>query len=133
MARLRRSGFAASLPGHLDGKQNSYYGVSPRYESRKAESDADRGDAVNLATCVWLDEITRPAPDLPPFSWILQTSLGKIQAGYFLKETTTDIDWVEDLNQRLGVAVGGDVGMGVATTKIHCHNCKDLSDVVTTE
>ena len=108
LARLRRSGFAAALPGHLDGKQNIYYGVSPRYESRKAESDADRGDAVNLATCVWLDEITRPAPDLPPFSWMLQTSLGKVQAGYFLKETTTDIDRVEDLNQRLGVAVGGD-------------------------
>ena len=81
LARLRRKGFAAALPGHLDGKENVYYGVAPRYESRKAASDTDRGDAVNLATCVWLDEITCPAPDLPPFSWMVETSLGKVHAG----------------------------------------------------
>ena len=108
LARLRRRGFAAALPGHLDGKQNIYYGVSPRYESRKAASDTDRGDAVNLATSLWLDEITRPAPDLPPFSWMIETSLGKVQAGYLLNEPTADLDRLEHLNQRLGSAVGGD-------------------------
>lgn len=108
LARLRRRGYAAALPGRLDGKQNIYYGAAPRYEPRQAESDTDRGDAVNLATSLWLDEITRPAPDLPPFSWMVETSLGKVQADYLLKEPTTDIDRVEHLNQRLGVAVGGD-------------------------
>ena len=39
---------------------------------------------------------------------MVQTSLGKVQAGYFLKEPTSDLDRVEHLNQRLGVAVGGD-------------------------
>jgi len=108
LVRLRRKGFAAALPGHLDGKENVYYGVAPRYESRKAASDTDRGDAVNLATCVWLDEITCPAPDLPPFSWMVQTSIAKVQAGYLLKQPTSDINLMEHLNQRLGVAVGGD-------------------------
>ena len=108
LARLRRRGFGAALPGPLDGKENVYYGVAPRYESRKAESDSDRGDAVNLVTTLWLDEITCPAPNLPPFSWMVETSLGKVQAGYLLQEPTADIDRVEHLNQRLGVAVGGD-------------------------
>ena len=31
------------------------------------------------------------------------------------------------------VSGGDDVGMGAATTTIHCHNCKEISDVVTTE
>ncbi len=106
--RLRQQGFEDALPGHLDGRENVYYGVAPRYEPRQAESDTDRGDAVNLATSLWLDEITRPAPDLPPFSWMIETSLGKVQAGYFLKEPTPDLDRVEHLNQRLGAAVGGD-------------------------
>ena len=105
---LRQQGIEGALPAHLDGNENVYYGVAPRYEPRQAESDADRGDAVNLATSLWLDEITRPAPGLPPFSWLVETSLGKVQAGYFLKEPTADIDRVEQLNQRLGAAVGGD-------------------------
>ena len=108
LADLRQQGFETALPGHLDGKENIYYGVAPRSEPRKAESDTDRGDAVDLATCVWLDEITLPAPDLPPFSWMVETSVGKVQAGYLLKEPTADLDRLERLNQRLGVAVGGD-------------------------
>ena len=59
---LRRQGFEDALPGHLDGKENVYYGVAPRYEPRQAETDTDRGDAVNLAISLWLDEITLPAP-----------------------------------------------------------------------
>ena len=108
LSRLRQDGIEVALPGHLDGQTNVYYGVAPRYEPRKAESNADRGDAVNLATSLWLDEITRAAPDLPPFSWMVETSLGKVQAGYLLKEPTTDLDRVEQLNERLGIAVGGD-------------------------
>ena len=101
---LRQQGFEDALPGQLDGKENVYYGVAPRYEPRQAETDTDRGDAVNLATSLWLDEITRPAPDLPPFSWMIETSVGKVQAGYFLEEPTADLDRVEHLNQRLGAS-----------------------------
>ena len=108
LSRLRQQGFEIALPGHLDGEQNIYYAVAPRYEPCQAESDTDRGDAVNLATSLWLDELTRPAPDLPPFSWMVETSIGKVQAGYLLKEPTADLDRVERLNQRLGVTVGGD-------------------------
>lgn len=61
------------MPGHLDGKANIYYGVAPRYEVRQAEGDTDRGDAVNLATSLWLDEITVPPRELPPFSWMVET------------------------------------------------------------
>ncbi len=93
-----------ALPGHVDGRENVYYGVAPRYEPRQAETDTDRGDAVNLATSLWLDEITRPAPDLPPFSWMVETSMGKVQAGYFLEEPTANLERVEHLNQRLGIA-----------------------------
>jgi len=105
---IRLKEFESALPANLDGKTNIYYGVTPRYEPRKAESRNDRGDAVNMATSLWLDEITRPAPDLPRFSWMVETSLGKVQAGYLLKEPTTDPDRLERLNKRLGVAVGGD-------------------------
>ena len=108
LSELRQQGFEIALPGHLDGEENIYYGVAPRYEVRQAESDSDRGDAVNMATTLWLDEITLPAPDLPPFTWMVETSVGKVQAGYLLTEPTTDIDRVERLNQRLGAAVGGD-------------------------
>ena len=31
------------------------------------------------------------------------------------------------------VSGGDDVGMAAATTTIHCYNCKEISDVVTTE
>ena len=81
LAEQRQRGFAGALPGELDGVENIYYGVSPRYERRQADSGDDRGDAVNLATSLWLDEITLPAPDLPPFSWMVETSVGKVQAG----------------------------------------------------
>ena len=108
LSQLRQRGFQTALPGHLDGKENVYYGAAPRFEPRQAGSEADRGDAVNLATSLWLDEITLPPPDLPPFSWMVETSLGKVQAGYLLKEPTADLDRLENLNQRLGVAVGGD-------------------------
>ncbi|MDA1129675.1 MAG: hypothetical protein O2913_13425, partial [Chloroflexi bacterium] len=108
LADLREQGYEAALPEHLDGIENIYYGVAPRYEPRNAESATDRGDAVDLATTLWLDEITRPAPDLPPFSWMVETSVGKVQAGYLLKEPTADLNRLERLNQRLGAAVGGD-------------------------
>ncbi|HZA23844.1 MAG TPA: hypothetical protein VFA32_14795 [Dehalococcoidia bacterium] len=108
LSRLRAEGFEVALPDYLDGKANIYYGVAPRFEPRPAESDTDRGDAVNLVTSLWLDEITRPAPDLPPFSWMVETSVGKVQAGYLLKEPTSDTELVEQLNRRLGAAVGGD-------------------------
>ena len=85
LSRLRQQGFGSTLPGHLDGKENVYYGVAPRYKPRQATTDTDRGDAVNPATSLWLDEITRPAPDLPPFSGMVGTSVGKVQAGYLLK------------------------------------------------
>ena len=31
------------------------------------------------------------------------------------------------------VSGGDDIGMGAATTTIHCYNCKEISDVVTTK
>ena len=31
------------------------------------------------------------------------------------------------------VSGGNDIGMGAATTTIQCHNCKEISDVVTTK
>ena len=108
LSRLRQEGIEAALPGYLDGLANIYYGVAPRYKLLQAESETDRGDAVNLATTLWLDEITLPPPDLPPFSWMVETSVGKFQAGYLLQEPTADLDRVEQLNQRLGAAVGGD-------------------------
>ena len=108
LSRLRRHGFESALPSSLDGKENIYYGVCPRYALRTAESVAERGDAVSLGTCIWLDEITRPPPELPRFSWMVETSLGKVQAGYLLKEPTDDLDRLEALNNRLSVAVGGD-------------------------
>jgi hypothetical protein len=81
LSRLRAQGFEKALPDYLDGKANIHYGVAPRHEPRPAASDADRGDAVNLVTTLWLDEITRPAPDLPAFSWMVETSVGNVQAG----------------------------------------------------
>ena len=108
LSRLRERGFEIALPGYLDGKANIYYGVAPRYEQRQAESDTDRGDAVNLITTLWLDEITSPVPDLLPFSWMVETSVGKVQAGYLLKGLIDQTDRVEQLNRRLAAAVGGD-------------------------
>ena len=52
LSTLREQGFSTALPNHLDGKENVYYGVAPRYESRKAETDADRGDAVKELACL---------------------------------------------------------------------------------
>ena len=108
LGKLRKQGFETALPVHLDGKENVYYGVCPRYGPRQAKSDADRGDAVDLATCIWLDEITRPPPDLLKFSGMVETSDAKVQAVCLLKEPTADLDRVEHLNQRLAAAVGGD-------------------------
>ena len=108
LSRLRQEGIEAALPGYLDGLASIYYGVAPRHEARQGQSGTDRGDAVNLATTLWLDEITLPPPDLPPFSWMVETSVGKYQAGFLLQEATADLDRVEQLNQRLGAAVGGD-------------------------
>jgi hypothetical protein len=105
---LRQQGIASSLPLYLDGKENVYYGVAPRYEKREAKTDEDRGDAVNLATAIWFDEITKAPPALPPFSWMVETSFNKIQGGYFLNAPTADLDRVERLNKRLKAAVGGD-------------------------
>ena len=108
LSQLRKHGFDTALPRGLDGKQNIYYGVAPRYEALKAVLDSDRGDAVDLATSIWFDEITRPAPDLPPLSWMVETSIGKVQGGYLLDAPTSNLDQVEDLNRRLRNAVGGD-------------------------
>ena len=100
---LFEKGMASALPLHLDGKANIYYGVCPR--GRKEGT----ANAVEIATAVWFDEITRvPPPDLPPFSWLVETSTGKVQGGYFLTAPTADLDRVEQLNRRLAAAVGGD-------------------------
>jgi hypothetical protein len=64
--------------------------------------------AVGQSVAVWFDEITVPPPDLPPFSWLVETSIGKVQGGYFLKEASSDLEWVELLCRRLAAAVGGD-------------------------
>jgi hypothetical protein len=105
---LRDQGIATALPLCLDGRENIYYGVAPRYEKREAKADDDHGDAVNLATAIWFDEITKAPPVLPPFSWIVETSFNKVQGGYLLTAPTADLDRVERLNKRLGAAVGGD-------------------------
>jgi hypothetical protein len=105
---LRKQGIASALPLYLDGRENVYYGVAPRYEKREAKAAHDRGDAVNRAAAVWFDEITKAPPALPPFSWLVETSIGKVQGGYFLTAPTAELERVERLNKRLGAAVGGD-------------------------
>jgi hypothetical protein len=102
IADLFDRGMAVALPLHLDGKANIYYGVCPR---AREEGTAN---AVETATAVWFDEITRPAPDLPPFSWLVQTSTGKVQGRYLLRQATRNLDRLERLNRRLAAAVGGD-------------------------
>ena len=64
-------------------------------DPRDAETDRDRGDAVNLATSLRLHEINRPAPELPSLPWTIETNIGKFQAGYFPKEPTADICCME--------------------------------------
>ena len=91
-----------ALPFRLDGKTNIYYGICPRI---RREGTAD---AVGEAVAVWFDEITLPPPDLPPFSWLVETSVGKVQGGYFLKEAASDLEQVELLCRRLAAVVGGD-------------------------
>ena len=95
-------GMVAALPFHLDGKANIYYGICPRVRQQGT------ADAVGEAVGVWFDEITRPPPDLPRFSWLVETSIGKVQGGYFLKEASSDLARVELLCRRLAAAVGGD-------------------------
>lgn len=98
-------GMVAALPFHLDGKANIYYGICPRVRRQGT------ADAVSEAVAVWFDEITRPPPDLPPFSWLVETSVGKVQGGYFLREATSDLERVERLCGHLAVALGGDNGL----------------------
>jgi hypothetical protein len=99
---LRNRGFENALPLHLDGKVNIYYGICPRIGKGGTAED------VSQATSIWLDEITKPAPDLPPFSCIIETSPGKVQGLYFLKDASRDLDRVCRLVKRLAVCVGGD-------------------------
>lgn len=101
IADLKANGFGAALPTQYDGQANVYFGVATRI---RREGTAD---AIGAAPAIWFDEWTRPA-DLPPTSWLLETSPGKTQGGYLLKEPTTDLSRVERLNKRLGQAVGGD-------------------------
>jgi hypothetical protein len=99
---LRQHGFERALPIHLDGKVNIYFGACPRI------GKAGKAEDVSQATAVWFDEITKPAPDLPPFSWMVETRPGKVQGGYFLKEASRNLDRVCRLVKRLAVCVGGD-------------------------
>jgi len=105
IAELRENGFGSTLPLESDGKENVYYGVSPRTRHEGT------GKAVDTAVAVWFDETTRSAPDLPRFSWFEETSPNKVQGGYFLDRPTNgpkELRRVELLSQRLGQAVGGD-------------------------
>ena len=99
---LMNKGMALALPFRLDGKANIYYGICPRVRRQGT------ADAVGEAVAVWFDEITRPPPDLPPFDWLVETSIGKVQGGYFLKEATSDLERVERLCRYLAAALGGD-------------------------
>ncbi len=83
IGELRTNGFDTAIPTNYDGRANVYYGVCPRIRRRGTRDD------VELATAVWFDEITRAAPELPPFSWLVETSIGKVQGGYFLKEPSS--------------------------------------------
>ena len=103
IGNLLTKGMVSALPFHLDGKVNIYYGVCPRARQQGT------GDAVGEAVAVWFDEITKPPPaELPPFSWLVETSIGKVQGGYFLKEPTSDLQRIELLCRRLAAVVGGD-------------------------
>ena len=53
LSQLRQGGIEVALPGYLDGLANVYYGVAPRHEAHQGQSGTDRGDAVDLATCIW--------------------------------------------------------------------------------
>ena len=70
---LRQYGFSRALPVHLDGRANAYYAVCPRVQRGGTGAD------VSQAVAVWFDEITRPAPDLPAPSWLVETSPAKVQ------------------------------------------------------
>ncbi|MDA1129403.1 MAG: hypothetical protein O2913_12000 [Chloroflexi bacterium] len=76
LSGLRQVGDETPLPGYLEGRESVCYGVAPQYEPRQAESNTDLGDLVNLATTRWQHEISRPPPDLPPCSWLVETGLG---------------------------------------------------------
>jgi len=90
------------LPTKYDGQANVYYGVATR--TRKEGTGAAAG-SVGVIYC---DEITKSAPDIPPFSYMVETSAGKVQAYYLLDVPATDLRCAELLSQRLGQAVGGD-------------------------
>ena len=87
---LFANGMVSALPFPWDGEANVYYGVCPRIRP------AGKADAVGQAVAVWFDEITIPPPELPPFSWLVETSVGKVQGGYFLKEATSENGYSPD-------------------------------------
>ena len=74
---LQTHGFAKALPIKSDGVSNVYYGVASRIIRRGTARD------VTVAGAVWFDEITRASADLPPFSFVVETSPGKVQGGHF--------------------------------------------------
>ena len=78
IGELRTNGFDTAIPTNYDGRANVYYGVCPRIRRRGTRDD------VELATAVSFEEITRAAPELPPFSWLVESCIGKVQGGYFL-------------------------------------------------
>lgn len=102
IGELKANGFEIALPAKYDGQANVYYGVATR--TRKEGTGAAAG-SVGVIYC---DEITKSAPDIPPFSYMVETSAGKVQAYYLLDVPTTDLRCAELLSQRLGQAVGGD-------------------------
>ncbi len=102
IGELKANGFEIALPTKYDGQANVYYGVATR--TRKEGTGAAAG-SVGVIYC---DEITKSAPDIPPFSYMVETSGGTVQAYYLVDVPTTDLRCAELLSQRLGQAVGGD-------------------------
>lgn len=102
IGELKANGFEIALPAKYDGQANVYYGVATR--TRKEGTGAAAG-SVGVIYC---DEITKSAPDIPPFSYMVETSAGKVQAYYLLDVPATDLRCADLLCQRLGQAVGGD-------------------------
>ena len=69
LARLRRRGFAAALPGHLDGKENVYYGVAPRYEALEKELEQLLSRQKQIVQAIrqvqgWADRVDGELDDL---------------------------------------------------------------------
>ncbi|MBF8267732.1 MAG: hypothetical protein HW388_1240 [Dehalococcoidia bacterium] len=96
-------GHGWDLKADWDGAVNVYYGVCLRKQRGGKAHD------VALATCVWADDAKLPLPEgFPQPSAIVETSPGKFQHLWLLREPTNDLAAVEGINHRLAYMLQAD-------------------------